>query len=136
MKYACVTMVLKCNQDTMRKSLFLLGDLSELWRVRLDEIVDKYNKTYRTIKLGACVDYVVEHNVKDPKFKVGHHKYQNANKFLQRATLQIGLRKSLGSRMKSLLELSMKNCRKPVKQNLGLKKVMKCMSIGRAMIIQ
>ena len=79
---------------------------------------------------------VVEHNVKDPKSKVGDHEYQNANKFLQRATLQIGLRKSLGSRMKSLLELFMKNCRKPVKQNLGLKKVMNCMSIGRAMIMQ
>ena len=44
---------------------------------KLDEIVDKYYKTDRTIKVklaevrsGTYTDYVVEHNDKDPKFKV------------------------------------------------------------------
>ena len=69
---------------------------------RLDDIVDKYNKTYRTIKKqpvniqpGTCIDYGVEHNDKDPKFKISDHEYQITKIFLQRATLQIGLRNSL-----------------------------------------
>ena len=56
---------------------------------KLDEIVDKYSKTYhRTIRIkpvgvksGTYIRYGVEHNDKDPKFKVGNHvrisKYRN-----------------------------------------------------------
>ena len=55
---------------------------------KIDEIVDKYNKTDRTIKVklanvrsGTYTDYGVEHNDKDPKFKVDYDvrisKYKN-----------------------------------------------------------
>ena len=47
---------------------------------KLDVIVDKYNDTYKTIKMNAidaekstCIDFVLENNGKDPKFKVGDH---------------------------------------------------------------
>ena len=54
----------------------------------IDEIVDKYNKTYRTIrmklddvKVSTYFYYGVKHNKKDPKFKVSDHvrisKYKN-----------------------------------------------------------
>ena len=54
----------------------------------IDEIVDKYNKTYRTIKMKLNDIKVstyfyqgVKHNKKDPKFKVSDHvrisKYKN-----------------------------------------------------------
>ena len=54
----------------------------------IDEIVDKYNKTYRTIKMKLDDIKVstffyqgVKHNKKDPKFKVSDHvrisKYKN-----------------------------------------------------------
>ena len=47
----------------------------------LDERVDKHNKTYhRTTKMKPAdiqpekyIDYGVEHNDKDPKFKIGYH---------------------------------------------------------------
>ena len=55
---------------------------------RLDEIVDNCNKTYRIIKMkpddvqpSIYIEYGVEHNDKDPKFKVGDNvrrsKYRN-----------------------------------------------------------
>ena len=54
---------------------------------QLDEVVDKYNKTYRTIKvkltddkLGSYIEYGVEHKDKDPKFKVGDHVIISKNK--------------------------------------------------------
>ena len=47
---------------------------------KLDVIVDKYNDTYRTIKMNAIdaekstyIDFVVENNGKGPKFKVVDH---------------------------------------------------------------
>ena len=48
---------------------------------KLDEIADQYNKIYhRTIKMKPAdvkvdtyIDYGVDHNKKDPKFKVGNH---------------------------------------------------------------
>ena len=48
---------------------------------KLDERVDKYNKTYlKTIKMmslgvnsGTYNEYCVEYNDKDPKYKVGDH---------------------------------------------------------------
>lgn len=66
---------------------------------KLNEIVDKCNKKYhRAIKIksaddqpGIYIDYGIKHNEKDPKLKVGQI-------FLQRATLQTGLRKSLWSK--------------------------------------
>ena len=37
-----------------------------------DKIVDKYNKKYhRTNKMNTHIEYGVENNDKDPKFKVG-----------------------------------------------------------------
>ena len=56
---------------------------------RLDEIIDKYNKTYRgSIKVKSIdvnpskqIEYDVKHNSNDPNFKVGDHvkisKYKN-----------------------------------------------------------
>ena len=55
---------------------------------RLDETVDKYKITYRTIKMKPVdvqtsmqINYGVKHNYKDPKFKVSGHvrisKYKN-----------------------------------------------------------
>ena len=54
----------------------------------LDDIVDEYNNTYRTIKMrpvdvkdNTYIDFEKEVNDKDPKFKVGDHvrisKYKN-----------------------------------------------------------
>ena len=71
---------------------------------KLDEIVDKYNNTYhRTIKMkpadvqpGVYINYDVEHNGKDPKFKVDHHlRIPKSKKYSRRGTTQIGLEKSL-----------------------------------------
>ena len=52
-----------------------------LYIVRLDEIFDKYNKTFHTavkmkpadVNVDTYIDYGVEHNKKDPSFKVGVH---------------------------------------------------------------
>ena len=60
-----------------------------LYIVRLDEIFDKYNKTFHTavkmkpadVNVDTYIDYGVKHNKKDPLFKVGVHvrmsKYKN-----------------------------------------------------------
>ena len=62
---------------------------TNVYSSKLDETVDKYIKTYhRTMKMkpahiqpGMCFEYIVGHNDKDPKFKVGDHvrisKYKN-----------------------------------------------------------
>ena len=55
---------------------------------KLDDIVNRYNNTYRTIKMkpvdgkdNTYIDFGKESNDKDPKFKVGDHvsisKYKN-----------------------------------------------------------
>ena len=55
---------------------------------KLDDIVNEYNNTYRTIKIkpedfkdNTCIDFEKEVNDRDPKFKVGHYvrisKYKN-----------------------------------------------------------
>ena len=71
---------------------------------KLDEIVDKYNNTYhRTIKMkpadvqpGVYINYGVEHNDKDPKFKVGYHlRISKSKKYSRRGTAQNGLEKCL-----------------------------------------
>ena len=65
------------------------GILKTVYIGKLDEIVDKYNNIYhRTIKIkpdklnsGTYIDYGVEHNDQDSKFKVSDHvrisKYRN-----------------------------------------------------------
>ena len=96
---------MKCIEHTRKESLFLLRDLSEHWTIRstsvclkyqkkmyinkLDEIVNKYNKTYNsTIKIklpnvqpSTYIEYGVDHNDKNLKFKVGDRvrisKYKN-----------------------------------------------------------
>ena len=59
----------------------------KLYIDKLDDIVNEYNNTYhRTIKMKPIdvkssnyIEYNVNSNYKDPKFKVGDHvKYQNA----------------------------------------------------------
>ena len=68
---------------------------------KLDDIVDEYNNTYRTIKIkpvdvkdNTYIDIKEEINDEDPKFKVGDHvrisKYKN---IFAKDTHQIGLRK-------------------------------------------
>ena len=52
-----------------------------VYTVKLDGIVNKYNNTYhRTIKItpidvkwSTYIEFDVENNDKDPKFKVGNH---------------------------------------------------------------
>ena len=140
---------------TTKESLLFLKDLSGLLKSkiykhttsisknvyinRLDKIVDKYNKRYDgTIKNG------IEHGILrmvlsmmtrilDLKL-VTVWEYQNTEIFLQKATLQIGLTKSLWSKKikilllmisttKKLFESSMKkSCRRQAKQNWELKK--------------
>ena len=47
---------------------------------KLDKTIDKYNNTYKAIKMklvnvqqGTYIYYSAEHKVKDPKFEVGDH---------------------------------------------------------------
>ena len=54
--------------------------LKNVYIEKLDNIVDEYNNTYRTIrtkpveaKSGNYIEYNVNSNEKDPKFKVGDH---------------------------------------------------------------
>ena len=106
---------------------------------KLDEIVDKYSKTYHrsitmkaaVVQWGTYIEYGVEYNDKDLKL-ITMREYQNTRIFLQRDKLQVGLRKSLCSRncktlyhghmllvistVKRFLKHSMKNrCRRPAK---------------------
>ena len=71
---------------------------------KLDGIVHKYNnKKHRTIKIkptdvkdNTYIDFGRDVNDNDPKFKVGDHvRISKTKKFLLRAILQIGLKKSL-----------------------------------------
>ena len=71
---------------------------------KLNYIVNKYDNTYHgTIKMkpvdvksNAYIDSGKEINEKDPKFKkVIMLEYQGINMFLQKVTLQIGLKKFL-----------------------------------------
>ena len=114
---------------------------------KLDDIVNKYNNTYSTIKIkpidvkwSTYIDSSKEINDKDPKFKIGDIvEYQNIKIFLQTFLLQIGLKKFLWLKKlrilccghmllmilmeKKLLELFMrKNFKKQIKKSLELKK--------------
>ena len=71
---------------------------------KLDAIINKYNNTYHSkikmkpvdVKSGIYIDFEKRNNKEDRKFKVDDHvrilKYKN---FLQKGTLQIGLKKFL-----------------------------------------
>ena len=80
----------------MKENLLLLKDFQYMTSIsknvyidELDDIVDKYNNTYhRTIKMkctgvktSTYIDFDVENNNKNPKFKVSDHmkisKYKN-----------------------------------------------------------
>ena len=73
--------------------------ISKIYIDKLDKIVDKYNTIYHIkiktnpvcVKSSTYIDYAVEHNDKDPKFKVGDH----VRISLQKTTHQMGLQKSL-----------------------------------------
>ena len=63
---------------------------------KIDDIVSKYNNKYHsTIKMNPVVvksnTYSKHFNYKNPKFKIG----DIAKRFLQKVTLQIGLREYL-----------------------------------------
>ena len=66
---------------------------------RLADIVNRYNNTYhKTIKTkpldvsyNICINFGIENNDKDSKFKVGYH----VRAFLENAMFQIELKKFL-----------------------------------------
>ena len=77
---------------------------------KLDDLVDKYNDTYSTIKIKPVgikskmyIDFIKENNEKDPKFKISD--IVRMSKYLKKlqVTLQIGLKKLL-------LLKKLKNC--------------------------
>ena len=45
------------------------------------------------VNSSRYIDLKVENNDKDSKFKIGDHFYLNIETFLQKVTIQIGLRK-------------------------------------------
>ena len=76
--------------------------------VKLDDIVNKYNNIYHStikikpdyVKSNTYIDSSKEINNENPKFKIGEKlvillEYQNIKIFLQKFTLQIGLKKVL-----------------------------------------
>ena len=68
----------------------------------LADIVNKYNSIYYStikmkladVKSSTYVDFNKENNKEDPKFEVGDH-VKNTETFLEKVTLQIGLKKFL-----------------------------------------
>ena len=68
----------------------------------LADIVKKYNSIYYStikmkladVKSSTYVDFNKENNKEDPKFEVGDH-VKNIETFLEKVTLQIGLKKFL-----------------------------------------
>ena len=70
---------------------------------KLDDIVNKYNNTYRTIKMKPAdvkpsmyIDFNKENNEEGSKFKVGDNvRIPGIKIFLHNAMLQIGLKKFL-----------------------------------------
>ena len=95
---------MKCIKDIEKKPVvtkkFIRNLKSKIWKqmtavasnlyiFKLDERVSKYNKTYHgaikmkhvDVKVATYIEYGVEHNKKDPKYKVSDHvrisKYKN-----------------------------------------------------------
>ena len=71
---------------------------------KLDDTGNEYNNTYQTtikvkfvsVKSSIYIDFSKENNKKDPKFKFRDHvRISNVKTFLQKITLQFGLRKIL-----------------------------------------
>ena len=71
---------------------------------KLDDIVNRYNNTYHStiqmkradVKSNTYIESSQKINDKNPKFKlVILLEYQNIETFLQKVTLEIGLKKSL-----------------------------------------
>ena len=71
---------------------------------KLDDIVNKYNNTYHStiqmkradVKSNTYIESSQKINDKNPKFKlVILLEYQNIETFLQKVTLEVGLKKSL-----------------------------------------
>ena len=71
---------------------------------KLDDIVDIYNNTYLStikikpvnVKSSNYIDFGIENNDKNAIFKVGDHvRISKYKMFLQRVTLQIGIKKFL-----------------------------------------
>ena len=116
---------------------------------KLDETVNKYNKTYHgTLKMkldkfkpGIYIEYGAGHNKKDPKFKVGDHvrisksKNFSTKDYTEKLTEEVFLIQKIKkilyyghkllviTMVKRLLEHSMKkSCRRQAKKNSGLKK--------------
>ena len=74
---------------------------------KLDERVDKYNKTYHgaikmkpvDVKVDTYIEYGVEHNEKDPKYNVSDHvRISKYKTILQKDTRQSRLRKYSSSK--------------------------------------
>ena len=130
---------IKCVNDFNIKNVFI---------DKLDDIVNKYNKTYhRTIKMKAVdvkwstyIDFNKENNKLGTKFKVDDHVRISKYKIIfAKAISLIGLKKFLWLNklttlchghillvilmLNELLEHSMKkNCKKQIKKSLELKK--------------
>ena len=72
---------------------------------KLDDIVNKYNNIYQItikmrpvdvngVKVSTYIDFGIENDDKDPKFKFGNHvKISKKQLFLQQVTFQIGRKK-------------------------------------------
>ena len=118
---------------------------------KLDDIVNKYNDTYLStikmkpvdVKSSTYIDSTKEINNEDPEFKiVDIVRISNIKTFLQKVTIQIGLKKFLQLKdlktlchrlmlivilkVKKLLEsFTKKNCRNRIKKEFWIKKVIK-----------
>ena len=114
----------------------------------LADIINKYNNTYHSkikmkpvdVNSRTYIDFGIEHNEKDPKFKVGDHvrisKYKNifAKGYTPNWSEEVFVIKKLKILfygpillvillVKKLLELFPKNnCKKQIKKSVGLKK--------------
>ena len=78
--------------------------LKNVYIDKLDEIVNKYNNTYHSaikmkpanVKINTYIDFDKKNIKEDLNLKlVIMLKYQNTNTFLQKVTLQIGLKRFL-----------------------------------------
>ena len=59
---------------------YMMSVAKNVYIDQLDDIVNKYNNTYSTIKMspfditsGTYIDFGIENNKKDPKFVIGDH---------------------------------------------------------------
>ena len=88
-------MIQKCIQHIKNKIYkYMTSGSKNIYIDNLDNIVDKYNNTYGTIKMKP-IDVksrtYIDFNKEEPKFEVGDHVRMKI--FLQNVTFQIGLKK-------------------------------------------